>query len=382
MIYFDHNATTALSEKVRAAMGPAFTSWFGNPSSLHAPGRVARVALDECRHRIANLLGAKPSEFVFTSGGTESNNLAILGVAKLLAKRGRHLITSSIEHPSVLHTFQYLQREEGFELTILPVDRRGVVEPNRVREALRPSTILVSIMAANNETGTLQPVPEIGTICQERGVLFHTDAVQWFGKQPLSSVHDFQADLVSLCAHKFMGPKGSGLLFMRSPLRLPSLLHGGAQEDERRPGTENLAAILGLTQALELALDPPLFQESALLPLRARLESLPSRLAGVELVAGEPPRLANTASFTIKDCDNTALIAALDLEGICVSGGSACSTGALVPSHVLLAMGYSVAEARTFIRFSLGPSNTAEEVETALQVLPEVVKRVRAANNS
>ena len=250
-IYFDYNATTPLDPAVRDAMLPFLGDVWGNPSSVHHVGRKARALLDDARDRAAIFLGAKPGEIIFTSGGTESNNLAIFGAARLLKSKGRHLITSAVEHHAVLHCFDYLEKKEGFAVTRLPVDSDGRVSPDDLKQAIRPDTVLVSVMAANNEIGTIQPVVELGAVCRERGIIFHTDAVQWFGKEPLENIGQFNADLVSVCAHKFHGPKGAGLLFAKSPLHPDPILFGGGHENERRAGTENLAGIFGLVEALE-----------------------------------------------------------------------------------------------------------------------------------
>ena len=248
-IYFDYNATTPIDPAVRAAMLPFLDAIWGNPSSVHQVGRRARALLDDARDRAAICLGTKPSELIFTSGGTESNNLAVFGAARARQGRGKHLITSAIEHHAVLHGFDYLEKREGFQVTRLPVDGAGRVSVEAVKRALRPDTVLVSVMAANNEIGTIQPVGEIGALCRERGVVFHTDAVQWFGKEPFTSLAQFNADLVSVCAHKFHGPKGAGLLYIRSPLHLDPVAFGGGHENEQRAGTENLAGIAGLVAA-------------------------------------------------------------------------------------------------------------------------------------
>ncbi len=379
-IYFDYNATTPLDPTVSAAMVDCQQRLYGNPSSPHRVGMAARACLDDCRHRVAQALACRPGEIAFTSGGTESNNLAVFAAVRARQSRGRHLITSPTEHHSVLRCFEYLAEHEGFQLTLLPVDSDGLIDPASLRQAMRDDTILVSIMAANNETGTLQPIAALGELCRQRDVLFHTDAVHVFGKLPWTAISDFQADLVTGCAHKFHGPKGIGFLYQRSPLRLPPVLHGGAQEDERRPGTENLAAIVGLTLALERTRSEPVFPPKLMQDLAVRLMSLVQSVPGVQLVSAGVPRLPNTISFTVQGCDNEALLAALDLEGICASGGSACSTGALVPSHVLRALGYSATQARSFIRFSLGRENSVPEVETVGRLLPSLIGRVRAAN--
>ena len=266
-IYFDYNATTTLDPAVRDAMLPFLGEVWGNPSSVHHVGRKARALLDDARDRAAKFLGAKPSEIIFTSGGTESNNLAIFGTARLLKSKGRHLITSAVEHDAVLQSFDYLEKNDGFAVTRLPVDSDGRVSPDDLRKAIRPDTVLVSVMAANNEIGTIQPVAELGAVCRERGIVFHTDAVQWFGKEPFENIGQFNADLVSVCAHKFHGPKGAGLLYAKSPLLPDPILFGGGHENERRAGTENLAGIIGLVAALEKFVVPPVFDESRLKPL-------------------------------------------------------------------------------------------------------------------
>ena len=259
-LYFDYNATTPLDPAVREAMLPYLGEVFGNPSSVHHVGRRARALLDDARDRVGLVWGGKPSEVVFTSGGTESSNLALFGTARLLKDKGRHIITSAIEHHAVLHPCEYLAKKEGFEITYLPVNSEGVVSVGALKAALRPDTILVSIMAANNETGTIQPVAELGAQCRERGVLFHTDAVQWFGKEAFTNIHQFNADLVSVCAHKFHGPKGVGALFVKSPLQPDPMIFGGGHENERRAGTENLAGIVGFAEATERFVRSPVFQ--------------------------------------------------------------------------------------------------------------------------
>ncbi len=376
-IYFDHNATTPLDPKVRDVMLPYLDEIWGNPSSVHQIGQRARAALDDARDRAAHLLKCRPSEVVFTSGGTEANNLAILGVARLRKGRGRHLITSAIEHHAVLHCFDYLAQKEGFDVTRLPVDRKGHVSPDDLSKAIRPETTLVSIQAANNEIGTIQPVAHLGALCRQRGVLFHTDAVQWFGKEPVTDIHQFNADLVSICAHKFHGPKGAGLLFIKSPLLPDPILFGGGHENERRAGTENLPAIVGLVAALEWFVPEPVFRRPALTPLadvlRAGIKSLP----GTYLVGDSDQGLANTVSFLVDGAESIALLAGLDLEGICASSGSACSAGALGSSHVIEAIGVAPQLARALVRFSLGRQNSPAEVARVSAALPAVIQRAR-----
>ncbi|MHB8519355.1 MAG: cysteine desulfurase family protein [Limisphaerales bacterium] len=376
-IYFDYNATTPLDPKVREAMLPVLGQVFGNPSSVHHVGRQARALLDDSRERAARVLGCKPSEIVFTSGGTEANNLALFGVARLLRDKGRHIVTSAVEHHAVLNCCEYLVRKEGFDVTFLPVNGEGIVDPDTLGRAIRPDTILVSVMAANNETGTKQSLAQLGRLCRERHVLFHSDAVQWFGKEPLGSVHEFNADLVSLCGHKFHGPKGVGALFIRSPLLPDPILFGGSHENERRAGTENLGAILGLVTALELFVTNPVFSPEPLRNLTGRLIAILDALPGVHFRGSRTSRLSNTVAFTVEGCDSISLLAGLDLEGVCASSGAACSAGSLFPSHVLVAMGVSRDEANSFVRFSLGRDSTMDEVEAAGQILPRVIHRIR-----
>ncbi len=380
-IYMDYNATTPLDSEVRRAMEPYFERVWGNPSSVHAIGRSARSALDEFHYRLAALWRCRPSEVVFTSGGTESNNLAVIGAARLRADRGRHLVVSPIEHPAVRDAFRHLVGREGFESTILPVDSFGQVSTESVIQSLRPDTILVSVMAANNEVGTVQPAAEIGRMCRERDILFHTDAVQAFGKLPFVDIHQFEADLVPVCAHKFYGPKGAGALFIRSPLQPLALQMGGGQENERRAGTENLAAIAGLVEAFERFVPRPVFDPETLAHWTGQLGSAAAQIPGVILRGHPTQRLPNTLAFTVEGADSIALMAALDLEGICASSGSACSAGSLEPSHVLEAMGVSEAEANALVRLSLGRETTELDVESVIGHLPSVINRLRSVSS-
>ena len=376
-VYLDYNATTPLDPEVKEVMLPFLGEYFGNPSSIHRVGRKARAILDDSRERVAQVWKCKASEVVFTSGATESVSQAICGTARFLKSKGRHLITSAVEHHAVLHTVEYLFNKEGFQLTTLPVDAEGRVAPQHLDSAIRDDTILVSVMAANNETGAIQPVAELGAICRQRGVLFHTDAVQWFGKEPFESIHQFNADLVTICGHKFYGPKGSGALFIKSPLLPDPILFGGGHENERRAGTENLAAIAGLVEAIERFIPSPVFE-------RYKLESLANRLCamnefdGINLVSPLAKRLANTARFTVPGIDSMTSLAALDLDGICASAGSACSAGSLNPSHVLSAMGRNDNEANSLIRFSLGRETSEEEIKNVLATFPDFVQRNRS----
>ncbi len=377
-VYLDYNATTPLDPAVRAVVVEALDGAWGNPSSVHHVGRLARALLDDARDRLASCLRCRPGELVFTSGGTEANNLAIFGAARARKPSGRHLVCSPVEHHAVLHAFEALARLEGFELSLLPVDAEGRVSPDSVDALVRPDTALVSVMTANNETGVLQPVAEIGRRCRRRGVPFHTDALQWFGKEPVNGIADFEADLVTLCGHKIHGPRGAGALWVRSPLRLEPVQVGGGHELERRAGTENLAAILGLVEALERWSRCPVFPRSQLEPWVQRLENQLSTIEGVVIHGGEAPRLCNTIAFSVIDSDSLSLIANLDLAGVCASSGSACSSGSITPSHVLAAMGCSAALASSLVRLSLGRENTEAEIALVCAGLPGWIQQARS----
>lgn len=377
-IYLDYNATTPLDPGVRAAVLTGLDRAWGNPSSIHQVGRHARALLDDARDRIAGTFRCKPSELIFTSGGTESNNLAIFGTVRRRRAGSRHLICSPVEHPAVLHAFRHLAGHEDCSLTLLPVDAEGRVAPEAVEAALRPDTVLVSVMSANNETGVLQPVAEIGRLCRQHGVPFHTDAVQSFGKLPWGGIHAFEADLVTLCAHKIHGPKGAGLLYCRSPLTLEPQLVGGAHEYERRAGTENLAALLGMASAIERFLPCPVFDPAHLAPLTRRLAAALADLPGVTLHTPLLGALANTLAFSVEATDSLSLLAAMDLAGICASSGSACSVGSLEPSHVLRAMGVPRARAAALVRFSLGRENTELEIDNVVALLPGILAQATA----
>ncbi len=373
-IYFDYNATTPLDPAVREAMLPHLDNIWGNPSSVHHMGRKARALLDDARDRAANFLGVKPSEIIFTSGGSESVNQAVFGTARMLKTKGTHLITSAVEHDAVLQSFDYLEQKEGFKVTLLPVNSEGRVSPEDLKRAIRPDTIFVSIMAANNEIGTLQPVAELGAICRERGIVFHSDAVQWFGKEPFENIGQFNADMVSVCAHKFHGPKGAGLLYIKSPLHPDPILFGGSHENERRAGTENLAGIIGLVTALEKFVKPPVFSTFLMKELSARLRSTIEKIDGCEIVSPPENCLSNTVGFVVRGADSITLLAGLDVEGICASSGSACSAGSLEPSHVILATGRKE-NGNSLVRFSLGRDSTEAEVDFVLSVLPGIISR-------
>ena len=378
MIYLDYNATTPLAPEVFEAMQPYLARHFGNPSSIHAAGREARAAIDDARDRLAGLLGAKSHEIIFTGGGTESDNLAVIGVARASAGQGRHVITSATEHHAVLHAFEYLAKKEGFRVTWLPVDHHGRIDLDQLAAALTPETTLVSIMSANNETGTLQPVAEIGALCRKRGVIFHSDAIQSFGKEPIPRG---ACDALSLTAHKFHGPKGAGLLYLRAGLPLDRLQHGGSHENQRRPGTENVAAIAGLARAAELAVASMDAERPRQAALRDRLWEGIRAAFPAAVMNGDPrERLANTLNVSFPGLDGESLLINLDLAGICASSGSACMVGSIVPSHVLLAMGVAPQLARATVRFSLGKGTTDAEIETTISRLPAIFSRLQIAH--
>ena len=378
MIYLDYNATTPLAPEAFAAMRPFLEAHFGNPSSIHAAGRETRAAIDDARDRLAHLLGARPHEIIFTGGGTEADNLAVIGLARAQVSRGKHIITCATEHHAVLHACEHLQKKEGYRVTWLPVDARGRVDAGRLADAITAETTLVSIMSANNETGTLQPVREISAVCRERGVLFHSDAIQSFGKEPLAA-RDF--DALSLAAHKFHGPKGAGLLYLRAGLSVERLQHGGSHENERRPGTENTAAIVGLARAAELAWATMDSERPRQAALREQLwQGIRAAFPHAVRNGGPEHCLANTLNVSFPGLDGESLLINLDLAGICVSSGSACMVGSILPSHVLLAMGVAPELARATVRFSLGKETTAGEIETTISRLPAIFSRLQIAH--
>jgi cysteine desulfurase len=376
-IYLDYNATTPVDSAVLDAMLPYFAETFGNASSIHSPGQRARGAVDAARASVAALLGAKPSEIIFTSGGTESDNLALFGVVAASLEPSKHIITTTIEHHAVLNSAQALERL-GVDVTYISIGREGIVDPEEIRRALRPETILISVMHANNELGTIQPIEEIGRIAAAADVLFHCDAVQSAGKIPLD-VHRLGVDLLSISAHKIYGPKGVGALFVRSGTPLEPQFYGGHHERDRRPGTENVPGLVGLGKAAELA-------RKNLMPDCARITSLRNRLEDALLAAcndarvngSRAHRVSNTSNVSFHAAGGEALVIALDLQGVACSTGAACSSGAVGPSHVLMAIGLSPDEARSSLRFSLGRTTTAEEIDQAIAVIPQAVERLRA----
>ena len=379
-IYMDHNATTPLRQEVLEAMLPYLREEFGNASSLHSFGIRARRAIETAREKIAAALGAQPREIVFTGCGTESDNQAIKGVAfasQTNRSKGDHIVTTRIEHKAVLQTCQYLEKQ-GFRVTYLPVDECGVVNPDDAAQAITDRTALASIMFANNEVGTIQPVAEIAAVCREKGVYFHTDAVQAVGKLPVD-VGQLGLDMLSLSAHKFYGPKGVGALYVRKGVKIDPLLHGGHQEWGQRAATENVAGIVGLGKALELRLGEMEAEAARLIALRERLyEGITARIDHVYLNGHPIKRLPNTLALCFDYIEGEAIIMGLDLAGVAVSSGSACTSASLEPSHVLLAMGVHSALAQGSIRFSLGRGNTEEDVDYVLETLPPIVERLRA----
>src|SRR5881394_1715601 len=374
MIYLDYNATTPLCNQSRQAMLPYLDRHFGNPSSVHAAGREARAAIDDSRDRLAKLLGAKSHELIFTSGGTESCNLAVLGLARCPTSRGGHVISNKAEHHAVLNALEHLEKHEGFEVTWLDVSEDGLVDLDQLASAIRPETRLVSIMTANNETGVIQPMHDISQICRNRGVLLHSDMVQSFGKIEIDLS---LVDAASFAAHKFYGPKGAGIVFLRSGLSIQPLMFGGAHENQRRPGTENVAAIAGTAEAADFTLRE---QEKEQQREKSLRDELWARIADIfpeaQQNGGLAPRLANTLNVSFPGFDSETLLMAFDLEGVCASSGSACMVGSVVASHVLLAMGLSMKRAGSAVRFSLGKQTTADEIERAADAIARIFERL------
>lgn len=377
MIYLDHNATTPLAPEALEAMLPYLREHHGNPSSVHAAGRETRAAIDDSRDRLARMLGAKSHEIIFTAGGTESNNLALLGLARANAARGKHLITCATEHHAVLHPLEWLAKHEGFRLDVLPVGPDGRLDPTRLAKTITAGTTLVSVMTANNETGVRQPVGELAAICRERGVLFHTDAIQSFGKEPLPPAGTSHFDAVSIAAHKFHGPKGAGALWLRAGLPIERTTHGGSHEGDRRAGTENAAAIVGMVRAAELALPRIAGEAERLVPLREQLwEHVRTAFPNAQRNSRAEDCLPNTLNVSFPGLDGESLLISLDLAGIAASSGSACMVGSIQPSHVLLAMGVPQEIAQATVRFSLGKGTTAAEIAATADKLREIAARL------
>jgi cysteine desulfurase len=376
-IYLDYAATTPTRPEVVQAMLPYYSEAFGNPSSLYSYGLEARQAIEAARNKVAAAIGAKKEEIVFTGGGSEADNQAIKGVAFANARKGNHIITSVIEHHAVLATCKFLEKQ-GFKVTYLRVDKYGLVDPEKVRKAITEKTILISIMHANNEIGTIQPIEEIGKIARKAKVYFHTDAVQTIGHIPVD-VNELKVDMLAMSAHKFYGPKGVGVLYVRKGTRIVPLINGGEQEMGRRAGTENVPGIVGLGKAIELAGQEMAPEAERLTALRNKLiQGIPDRIEKVQLNGHPERRLPNNVNFSVEYIEGESTCLNLDLEGICISTGSACSSAEAKPSHVLLAIGLSPEKARSSLRFTLGRLTTAEDIERVLEVLPRSVARLRA----
>lgn len=377
-VYLDHSATTAVHPKVVEAMLPYFTDKYGNPSSIYALGREARQALDRARENIAAALGAKPDEIIFTSGGTESDNLAIKGVAFASRSRGDHIITSQIEHHAVLHTCEYLEKHFGFKVTYLPVDQYGLVDPAEVERAITDRTILITIMHANNEVGTIEPIAEIGQIARDHKIPLHTDAVQSFANIPIN-VDDLNVDLLTISGHKIYGPKGVGALYIRRRTPFLPQQQGGGQERRRRAGTENVPGIVGLSAAVSLLETLRTDYSGRVMALRDRLiNGVLKNVPGTRLNGHPTKRLANNANFAFEYVEGESILLNLDFAGIAASSGSACTSASLEPSHVLLAMGIEPQIAHGSVRMTLGIENTEADIDYVLQVLPPIVERLRA----
>lgn len=375
-IYFDNAATTPTDPEVVEAMRPFFTEKFGNPSTLYDIGREAKAAIEEAREKVAALIGADPSDVLFTSGGTESDNHALIGVAYANEKKGNHIITTAIEHHAVLEPAEFL-KERGFKVTILPVDEYGLVDPKEVKKTITDKTVLISVMHANNEVGTIEPIAEIGKIAREAGAYFHTDAVQTVGHLPID-VNAMNIDILSMSGHKFYGPKGIGAIYIRKGTRIIPFMHGGGQERKKRAGTHNVPGIVGLGKAAEIAAARMEEEASHLVRLRDKLiKGILDRVEDVRLNGHPTERLPNNVNVCVEGAEGEAMLLSLDMEGICVSSGSACTSGTLNPSHVLLAMGISPEIAHGSLRLTLGRSTTEAEIDFFLDVLPPIVERLR-----
>jgi len=376
IIYMDHSATTCTKREVLEAMIPYYSEHFGNPSSIYSIAEDSKKAIDAAREQVAKTLGADPSEIYFTSGGSESDNWAIKGVAFANRKKGNHIITSAIEHHAVLHTCQYLEKE-GFTVTYLPVDKYGMIDPADLKKAITEKTILISVMFANNEIGTIEPIAELGAIARDHKVYFHTDAVQVIGNMRVD-VNEQNIDLLSLSAHKFYGPKGIGALYIKKGVKIDNLIHGGGQERKRRAGTENIAGIVGLGKAIELATADIDGHNRCIRGMRDRLlEGILAKIPAARLNGHPEKRLPGNINISFEFIEGESMLLLLDDEGICASTGSACTSGSLEPSHVLLATGLPVEISHGSLRLTLGDMNTEQDVDFVLEVLPKVVSRLR-----
>lgn len=376
-IYFDHNATTPVLNEVFEAMVPYLKDQWGNPSSIHWAGRGTRKAVEDAREQVSKLLNCAPLELIFTSSGTESDNHAIKGIAYSKKDKGNHIITTKVEHPAVLNTCKYLQKE-GFDVTYLDVDSDGMLDLEALKSAITPKTILITVMYANNETGVIFPINEIGEIAKERGVTFHTDAVQAAGKIPIDT-QKLNVDLISISGHKLYAPKGMGALYARRGVRLVPLIHGGHHERNRRGGTENVAGIIAMGKAAEIAIRDMDKEREHLKTLKDRLEKgMAERVPHIKINGHPDRRLPNTANISFEFVEGESLLLNLDMKGVAASSGSACTSGSLEPSHVLLAMGLSHEMSHGSVRFSLGKSNTVEEIDYLLEIMPPIVERMRS----
>jgi cysteine desulfurase len=378
-IYLDHAATTPTDPRVVEAMLPYFNESFGNPSSIHSLGLETRTAVAEAREKVARLIGSSSDEIIFTSGGTEADNLAIKGVAQANAQKGQHIVTTRIEHHAVEESCRFLEKQ-GFKVTHVGVDKDGLVDPREIEKAVTPETVLISVMHANNEVGTIQPIAEIGQVARSRGVYFHTDAVQTVGHIP-AKVDELAVDLLSISAHKLYGPKGVGVLYVRKGTRIVSSMQGGGQERGLRASTENVPGIVGLGKAAEIARAEMDAESKHLVRLRDKLiRGLLERIPQVRLNGHPTQRLPNNVNVSVASVEGESLAVSLDLEGIAVSTGSACSSEAMEPSHVLTAMGVPVELARGSVRFSLGRDNTDADIDRVLEAFPRIVSRLRAVS--
>lgn len=376
MIYLDNAATTKTAPEVVEAMLPYFSEWYGNASSIYGLGSKSKEAITDARERIAQSIGAKTEEIYFTAGGSESDNWALKAAAEAYAAKGKHIITTKIEHHAIMHTCEYLEKQ-GFEITYLGVDRDGLVDLEELKAAIRPDTILISIMFANNEIGTVEPIEEIGAIAKEKGVLFHTDAVQAFGQIPIN-VEELHIDMLSASGHKLNGPKGIGFLYIRKGVKIRSFVHGGAQERSRRAGTENVAGIVGLGAAVKRAMD--IMEEKTKKEIELRdylIQRVESEIPHCWLNGHRTKRLPNNANFSFLFIEGESMLIMLDGKGICASSGSACTSGSLDPSHVLLAIGLKHEEAHGSLRLTLSEEITKEDIDTVVEELKKIVARLR-----
>lgn len=376
IVYLDHSATTPVKREVLEAMIPFFTDKFGNPSSIYSLGRDNRKAIDDARDKVAKAIGAQSKEIFFTSGGSEADNWALKGIAYANKAKGNHIITTSIEHHAIHNACKYLEND-GFEVTYLPVEPNGIVSVKTLKEAIRPTTILISVMFANNEIGTIQPIEEIGRIAKEKGIYFHTDAVQAIGNVAIN-VDDMNIDLLSLSAHKFYGPKGVGALYIRKSVKLASFIQGGGQEKGRRAGTENVPGIIGLGKAIELAAENLSEHNIKVKALRDKLiKGVTEKIPFIRINGDIEKRLPGNANFSFEFIEGESLLLMLDMKGIAASSGSACTSGSLDPSHVLLAIGLPHEIAHGSLRLTIGDENTEEDIDYVLETLPPIVERLR-----